>query len=185
LAGGRFVDGGAGRLFVRTAGESGPALLLVHGLAGSGEHWQSQLHALAGGCRVAAPDLRGHGRSEPAADGAYGIAAHAADLVAVADALGFDRFALAGHSFGAWVALELAAAHPQRVLALALVDPGGDTSGEPGAAVDAAVAAVAADPRSELRFHYRDFLHGARPATTRRVLADLDATTEEALAAGY
>lgn len=181
---GRFVDGGAGRLFVRTAGTEGPVLVLVHGLGGSGAHWQPQLAALGNARRVVAFDLRGHGRSDPAADGAYDVAAHAADLLAAVDALGLDRFVLAGHSFGAWVALEVAAAHPQRVLALALVDPGGDTSGEQSAAIDTALAAVAADPRGEFRLHYREFLHDAKPATARRVLADLEATPVEALVAG-
>jgi pimeloyl-ACP methyl ester carboxylesterase len=181
---GQFVDGPAGRLFVHTAGEGGPAVVLVHGLAGTGAHWRPQLAALGAACRVAAPDLRGHGRSATAADGAYDIATHARDLLAVVDALGFERFVLAGHSFGAWVALELAAAHPDRVTALALVDPGGDTSGELSAAVDTALAAVAADPRGEFRLHYREFLHGGKPATSRRVLADLEATAVEALVTG-
>ncbi len=181
-AGGRFLEAPTGRLFVHTAGASGPALVLVHGLGGNGGHWQPQLATLGDRMRVAAPDLRGHGRS--ARDGAYDVAAHAADVLAVADALGLDRFALAGHSFGAWVALELAAAHPERVVALALVDPGGDTSDERGSDLDAALAATAADPRGEFTLHYRGFLHGAKPATARRVLADLAATPEDVLVAG-
>jgi pimeloyl-ACP methyl ester carboxylesterase len=181
---GRFLDGAAGRIFVRSAGEEGPALVLVHGLGGAGTQWRPQLAALAPDLRLFAPDLRGHGRSERPADGAYGIAAHAADVVALADALGLDRFALAGHSFGAWVALEVAAVHPDRVFALALVDPGGDTSGEPSAAIDTALAAVRADPRHEFTVHYREFLHGVTPATARRDMADLDATPVEALVTG-
>lgn len=181
---GRFVNGAAGRLFVRTAGDRGPALMLLHGLGGASTHWRPQIAALSGDLRVIAPDLRGHGRSEPPADGAYDIPAHAADVVALADALGLDRFALAGHSFGAWVALEVAAADPRRVLALALVDPGGDTSGEDPAAIETALAAVAADPRHEFTVHYREFLHGGKPATSRRVLADLDATPIDALVTG-
>lgn len=181
---GRFVDLATGRLFARTSGDSGPALLLVHGLGGSGAHWHSQLAALGGSCRVVAPDLRGHGRSESKGDAAFDVAAHAADVLALADALGLDRFAIAGHSFGAWVALEIAATHPERVLALALIDPGGDTSGEPPAALEAALAAVHEDPRRELTQHYREFLHGARPATARRVLADLAAAGVDALVTG-
>jgi pimeloyl-ACP methyl ester carboxylesterase len=182
--GGRFVDGASGRIFVRSAGESGPALMLVHGLGGSSAHWQAQLLALGATCRVFAPDLRGHGRSERAVDGSYEVKAHAADLLAVADALGLDRFALAGHSFGAWVALELAATHPERITALALVDPGGDTSAESPAAIETALATAREDPRSEFEQHYREFLHGAKPATARRVLADLAATSEDVLLTG-
>lgn len=181
---GRFVSGAAGRLFVRSTGTSGPALVLLHGLAGASTQWRHQLAALGGHLRVFAPDLRGHGRSDPPADGAYAIAAHAADVVALVDELGLDRFALAGHSFGAWVALEVAATHPGRVFALALVDPGGDTSGEQNAAIETALAAVVADPRGQFDLHYREFLHGGKPATSRRVLADLAATPVEALVTG-
>jgi len=181
---GRFVDGAAGRIFVRSAGDSGPALLLVHALGGSGAHWRPQLAALSGTCRVFAIDLRGHGRSDAPTGAAYDIAAHAADLLAVADALGLDRFALAGHSFGAWVALEVAAANPQRVTALALVDPSGDPSGETAASVEAALTAVREEPRHEFGRHYREFLDGAKPATARRVLADLAATRDDVLVAG-
>ena len=181
---GRFVDLETGRLFVRASGDSGSALLLLHSLGGSGAHWHSQISALGGTCRVVAPDLRGHGRSESRGDAAFDVAAHAADVLALADALGLDRFAIAGHSFGACVAVEVAATQPDRVLALALVDPGGDTSGEPPAAVDAALAAVRDDPRREFTQHYREFLHGARPATARRVLADLAATSDDVLVTG-
>jgi pimeloyl-ACP methyl ester carboxylesterase len=181
---GHFVDVANGRLFVRTSGDSGPALLLIHGLGGSGAHWQPQLAALGGSCRVVAPDLRGHGRSESRSGTAFDVAAHAADLLTLAAALGLDRFAIAGHSFGAWVALEVAAMQPDHVLALALVDPGGDTSGEPPAAVEAALAAARDDPRREFTQHYREFLHGAKPATACRVLADLAATADDVLVTG-
>jgi len=181
-AGGRFVALPAGSFFVRAAGDLGPALVLVHGLGGSSAHWRPQLAALSSELRVVAPDLRGHGRSPRVEGGAYDVAAHAGDVLAMVDALGLDRFALAGHSFGAWVALEIAAAHPGRVTALAFVDPGGDTSEVEG--TDAALAAVAADPRNEFTMHYREFLRGGRPATARRVMADLEATPAEALVAG-
>jgi pimeloyl-ACP methyl ester carboxylesterase len=194
---GHWVNGPAGRLFVRTAGptaagapETGadparPALLLLHGLGGTGAHWRAQGAALSPLCRVLALDLRGHGRSQPAADGDYRIAAHAADVLAVADALGLERFLLAGHSLGSSVAIEVAASRPDRVLALGLVDPSGDTSEAGAAAVDAAIAAVTEDPRREFELHYRDFLHGGRPATSRQVLADLAATAEEVLVGSY
>ena len=184
-AAGRWVDGPGGRLWVRTAGDGGPALLLLHALGGTGAHWAPQLAALAANCRVAAPDLRGHGRSAAAADAGYTIADYAADALAVADALGFDRFAIAGHSLGAAVAVEVGAAYPQRTLALALVDPGADASGEPAAAVEEGIASVGADPRAEFTYHYREFLHGARRDTARRVLADLAATADAVLLESY
>jgi pimeloyl-ACP methyl ester carboxylesterase len=179
---GRWVDGPAGRLFVHTAGAAGTPVLLLHGLAGRGAHWEAQLAALAGSCRVAAPDLRGHGRSGPPADADWSLAGYVADALAVADALGFDRFVLAGHSLGAAVATELAAAHPDRVLALGLVDPGGDVSDDPG--LEATLADVAADPRPSFTLHYREILHGGRRSTLTRVLADLASLPDAALAPG-
>lgn len=179
---GRWVDGPAGRLFVHTAGAAGTPVLLLHGLAGSGEHWEAQLAALGERYRVAAPDLRVHGRSDAPADGDYSLAGYVADALAVADALGFDRFVLAGHSLGAAVAAELAANHPERVLALGLVDPGGDVSDDPG--LEATLADVAADPRPSFTLHYREILHGGRPSTRKRVLADLAAMPDAALAPG-
>jgi pimeloyl-ACP methyl ester carboxylesterase len=180
---GRTIEGPAGALFVHTAGDRGPALLLLHSLGGRGAHWGPQLAALAATHRVAAPDLRGHGRSAPAPDGDYSLAAHAADALAVADALGFERFAVAGHSMGALVAIELAARHPERVMALGLVDPSGDAADDPG--VEAAIAGVGEDVRGEFGMHYREFLHGGRPSTARRVLADLAATDEPVLYGCY
>jgi pimeloyl-ACP methyl ester carboxylesterase len=177
---GRWVEGPAGRLFVHTAGEAGTPLLLVHGLAGNGAQWQAQLAGLGGRCRVVAPDLRAHGRSEAPAGADYAIGDYAADVLAVADALGLARFVLAGHSLGAAVAVEIAAAHPDRVLALGLVDPGGDVSDDP--ALEATLADVAADPRASFTIHYRGILHGGRPSTQRRVLADLAAVPDAALA---
>jgi pimeloyl-ACP methyl ester carboxylesterase len=182
---GRFVEGAAGRLWVRTAGDKGPALLLLHALGGSSGHWEPQLAALGPHGRLAAVDLRGHGRSAAGPGAGFTIEDHAADALAVADALGFDHFAVAGHSLGAAVAVELAAAHPRRVTAVALVDPGADASEEPTAEVDAGIASVAADPRAEFTYHYREFLHGARRDTARRVLADLAATPDAVLLGSY
>jgi pimeloyl-ACP methyl ester carboxylesterase len=165
---------------VHTAGAGGTPVLLLHGFAGRGAHWEAQLAALGERWRVAAPDLRAHGRSDAPANADYSLAAYAADALAVADALGFDRFVVAGHSLGAAVAAELAAAHPERVLALGLVDPGGDVSEDPG--LEATLADVAADPRESFTMHYREILHGGRAATARRVLADLAAVPDQALA---
>lgn len=99
-------------------------ILLLHGLASAAHIWDFTAPLLATDRRVVALDQRGHGLSQKPDDG-YDFATIVADDVAAADALGLgERIVLVGHSWGANVALELAAAHPQRVAALALVDGG-------------------------------------------------------------
>ena len=99
-------------------------LLLLHGLASSLRIWDMVAPILARDRRVVALDQRGHGLSEKPDEG-YDFASMVADDLAAAGALGLgERFAVAGHSWGANVALEFAAANPDRVVALALVDGG-------------------------------------------------------------
>jgi haloacetate dehalogenase len=75
---------------------------------------------------VIAPDLRGYGASGKPPAGADGMGyskrVMARDMVAVMDALGHDRFGLAGHDRGGRVAYRLALDHPSRVRALAVLD---------------------------------------------------------------
>ncbi|GAA5174459.1 hypothetical protein GCM10023321_78330 [Pseudonocardia eucalypti] len=97
----------------------GPAVLFVHGLGGTSNFYQVQADALADRHRVIRVDSAGAGRS-PATDG-ISIESHADDLAAVLDELGVDTAAVVGHSMGTLVARALAARHPARVNALALL----------------------------------------------------------------
>jgi 3-oxoadipate enol-lactonase len=97
----------------------GPAVLLVHGLGGTSNVYQVQAEALAERFRVIRVDSAGAGRSDLAGD--ISIASHADDLVGVLDALGVDSAAVVGHSMGTLVVRDLAARHPDRVFALALL----------------------------------------------------------------
>jgi pimeloyl-ACP methyl ester carboxylesterase len=110
-------------LCVRDWGGSGPPVLLLHGLASNSRIWDLTAPLLATGFHVIAVDLRGHGQSDRPED-AYGFADTTADLSALLPALGVERPFLAGHSWGASVALDFAAAQPGVVTALALVDGG-------------------------------------------------------------
>lgn len=95
-------------------------VLCVHG-AGAHAHWWRQLApALLAAHHVIAPDLRGHGASSHA--GSYRIEDFAGDCVALLDALTDRPAALVGHSMGGRVAAWIAAHHPRRVRALALLD---------------------------------------------------------------
>jgi pimeloyl-ACP methyl ester carboxylesterase len=76
----------------------------------------------AGGCRVAALDLRGRGRSTVSPPGTYGWPAHARDVAIVLDTLGRQRAAAVGWSMGAYVTLQLAAEVPGRLERVVLID---------------------------------------------------------------
>lgn len=108
-----------------SAGDADPLpLLLLHGLASAAPIWDLVAPTLARERRVVALDQRGHGLSDKPDDG-YDFATITADDLAAADVLGLgQRFAVAGHSWGANVALEIAARHPERVAALLLIDGG-------------------------------------------------------------
>jgi pimeloyl-ACP methyl ester carboxylesterase len=176
-----WIAGPAGTLYLEEAGAGGAAVLLVHGLAGSLQQWRPLIELLARRRRVVALDLRGHGRSDPAALGGYEVEDYAADVMAVADALRLRRFTLAGHSLGGLVAIECAASHAERVTALALVDPNGDSSELPPAQTEPVLEAIRREPRAELELHYRQFLLEAVRGTAERVLEDLAQTPEELL----
>jgi pimeloyl-ACP methyl ester carboxylesterase len=135
----RFIEAGSLRLRARewapgAGGGNALPLLLLHGLASSAVIWDLAAPRLAETRRVVALDQRGHGLSEKP-DGGYDFASIVADDLAAVDALGLgERFVVAGHSWGANAALELAAHSPQRVAALLLVDGGfGMLRDRPGA----------------------------------------------------
>ena len=106
-------------------GGNGPPLMLLHGYTGSKENWLLAARDLTPNFRVIVPDLPGWGESTRLADADYGYAAQVARLDAFADALHLGAFALAGHSMGGAIAGLYAAAHPQRVAALVLLDSAG------------------------------------------------------------
>lgn len=107
-------------------GGSGPPLLLLHGHPQTHVMWHLIAPRLAQDFTVVATDLRGYGDSakvptspdhEP-----YSKRAMARDQVAVMQALGFERFFVAGHDRGGRVGYRLALDHPERVRRLAVLD---------------------------------------------------------------
>ena len=94
---------------------SGPPVILLHGGLGHSGNWGYQVPALlAAGYRVITIDSRGHGRSTRDAR-PYTYELMASDVLAVMDALQFEKTALVGWSDGACIALVLAMQAPQRV----------------------------------------------------------------------
>ena len=104
---------------------NGPAdglpLILLHGITGSSADWRGVAGHLSGR-RVIALDARGHGESEWAPDEAYGGDQHFADLALALDELEIERCLLAGFSMGGGVATMAAAALPERVAGVAVID---------------------------------------------------------------
>ncbi|ROR35040.1 alpha/beta fold hydrolase [Inmirania thermothiophila] len=97
-----------------------PALVILHGLFGSGRNWRSVGQRLARGRRVVLADARNHGAS-PRAPG-MDYRAQAADVERLMDRLGIGRAALLGHSMGGKTAMTLALTRPERVERLVVAD---------------------------------------------------------------
>ena len=106
------------------ASGTGPPLVLLHGAGDNARDWSYVLPLLGRSHLVLAPDLPGYSPgSAPASD--YSPARLAYFATRFMDAVGLDRAALAGNSLGGLVALQLALSHPERVVALCLVDSAG------------------------------------------------------------
>src|SRR5215813_9493693 len=120
----RDVDLGDVRVSIAEAGAGPRRLLLVHGFTGAKEDFTPWLDRLAAsGWHAVAPDLRGHGASaKPAQEAAYSFEIMADDMLGLADALGWDRFVLLGHSMGGMVAQFVACKEPARLDGLILMD---------------------------------------------------------------
>ena len=110
---------GMSRLHYEAMGE-GPALLMLHGLFGSGTNWRSIARRLLPGRRIVLVDARNHGRSPHAADMSY--AQMADDVLALMDDLDLPQATLLGHSMGGKTAMTLALRHPERVQRLIVAD---------------------------------------------------------------
>jgi len=107
-------------LHLRSYGERGRTILLLHGLFGSSANWGSIARQLASDYRVSVPDLRNHGQSPHSPDVSY--AAMVDDLLALLPDDGAERPLIVGHSMGGKVAMQLALHHPHRVAGIAVVD---------------------------------------------------------------
>ncbi len=103
---------------------SGPALLLLHGIAGSSRTWRDVIPRLRDRFTVIAPDLMGHGQSQkPVGD--YSLGAFASGIRDLLEVLDINRASIVGQSFGGGVAMQLAYQHPEQCERLVLVDSGG------------------------------------------------------------
>jgi 3-oxoadipate enol-lactonase len=160
----------------------GDCVVLIHGHPFDRTLWAPQVVALSDGFRVVAPDLRGFGRS-PVTPQLVTMREYAADVEELLDGLEIARAAIVGLSMGGLVAMELAAARPERYWAIGLVA----TTMEPPTARDRATrleraAAVDRDGMAVLVDYMHTGLYG--PACPPAVRARVDAMMAAAPPAG-
>ena len=99
---------------------AGQSVLLIHGYPLSRRLWAPQVDVLSSSARIIAPDLRGHGDSDPV-PGPYNVDMLADDCAALLDALGVTRpVVVCGLSMGGYVTFAFYRRHPQRVAGLVL-----------------------------------------------------------------
>jgi haloacetate dehalogenase len=156
-----------GAIHARVGG-SGPPLLLLHGYPETHLMWHAVAPLLTDRFTLVATDLAGYGdslRPVPAADHApHSKRALALDQVQAMEALGFQRFAVAGHDRGGRVAYRMALDHPDRVTALAVLD-----------IVPTADVWARADDRLALVYWHWGFLAQPAPLPERLITGDPDA----------
>jgi pimeloyl-ACP methyl ester carboxylesterase len=108
-------------LHLRRYGETdGQALVLLHGLFGSGANWHGIARRLERRHRILVPDLRNHGDSP--SDPVMTYPAMAGDLAELLAAERITRAVVVGHSMGGKAAMWLALSEPERIAAVVIVD---------------------------------------------------------------
>ena len=106
------------RLAYVDSGGPGPALLLLHGYTDSSRSFSLMIPRL-GGYRLVIPDMPGHGGSAPSEG--LRVSDFATDVRALVQALGFERFAIVGHSMGAMIGIDLAARFQNELTSLVTI----------------------------------------------------------------
>jgi len=99
---------------------SGPPLLVLHGLFGSGKNWHSHMRRFAAEFEVFCVDLRNHGQSFHAEEMDYPTMAD--DVARLVERLGLDGCRILGHSMGGKVAMTLALRQPALLTRMIVAD---------------------------------------------------------------
>jgi pimeloyl-ACP methyl ester carboxylesterase len=163
------------KLVYEEHGRGAPAMVFVHGWTCDRSTFAPQVEHFAKTHRVVSLDLRGHGESDKP-PGAYPISTFADDVAHVIGELGLGKVIAVGHSMGGITVLQLAAAYPDHVAAIVMLDPAPFTfSPEVRAQREAMVAAAesASQERRREIFHERFplvFLPKSDPAIVAHVL---------------
>jgi pimeloyl-ACP methyl ester carboxylesterase len=102
-----------------------PVLILLHGIMASLHTWDGWVESLQNDFRIIRVDIPGFGLTGPYSDGIYNIERSVDMLDQLSDKLGIESFFLAGNSMGGYISWNFAAAHPEKVERLILVDAAG------------------------------------------------------------
>jgi 3-oxoadipate enol-lactonase len=113
------MSGGIAPVVETTGG--GDAVVLVHGLGGTGNVWMAQVPVLARYFSVVRPELSGSGRAP--LRGPVSVAEHVEDVLAAMAVTGVETAHFVGHSYGTVLCQHLAARYPEKVRSLALFGP--------------------------------------------------------------
>jgi len=174
-------------LFHEVVGPTGPPCLVLHGGLGLDHTAYRALDPLTARLQLVYFDHRGNGRSGRPSVETITMEQLADDAVALAGQLGFDRFVVFGHSYGGFVAQELAIRHPDRLLGLVLCST---TPGQLGEGEDPAAHQGPAPPPEVVEFmstvpssdedfaerfsaHFEYYFHKLGPADVAPVLKDV------------
>jgi 2-hydroxymuconate-semialdehyde hydrolase len=117
-----LIDVDGRRMNVWSAGDTGPAVLLVHGIPTNHRLWSDVVPAVCHRTRAFAVDLPGYGDSEAPDGQPVDLASQASAILALLDALGLDRVVVVGHDLGGGVAQILAVTSSERVAGLGVVN---------------------------------------------------------------
>ena len=164
------IDTPLGRIAGLRNGSSGPRVLALHGWLDNAASF-IPLAAHLHGIDLVAIDQPGHGHSAHLPPGAdYAFAGAINTILDVADALGWDRFALLGHSMGAGIGSMIAAACPQRIERLVAIE---------------GLGALAETPeRTVLRMREAVAAQRALAGKSLRVFPDIDTAVRARMHAG-
>ena len=153
-------------------GSGSPALVFIHGWTCNRSFFAPQVEHFAKRYRVVSVDLRGHGESDKP-QGPYPVSVYAADVAHVIAELKLGKVIAVGHSMGGITVLQLAAAHPDRVAGIVMVDPAPLTfPPELRGAIEGMVAAIEAGNREPQRQFIEQhlFLPTSDKALVKRVV---------------
>jgi pimeloyl-ACP methyl ester carboxylesterase len=158
-----------------------PTLVFLHGWCDGSASWADTIAVLGGDFRCLAPDMRGHGKSAMPRDHAYGAEALSNDVVALCESLGVEHPVLIGHSFGGYLAAEVARRFPG--FARAIVDEDQPLDLRGFGEQMRALEAVIRSPESHMAFRTQLFdsmVNDRMPAEGRALIGHMkDATPIE------